>query len=141
MNSIIEQIMHERFGHDRLITIGTSVHNIPYLRAVNAVYQDGWFYFLTLSTSSKMKQMEKNPVTAVCGEWFNGHGTAFNLGTPLKKENRAVVELLHQSFENWMNDAHISTDSTDIILCGIQMKTGVLYSHGKRYDVLFNEGR
>ena len=72
----IQAIMHERFGNERLMTIATSEHNIPYIRAVNAVYENGWFYFATLSNSSKMKQMEENPVTAICGPWFNGHGLA-----------------------------------------------------------------
>ena len=133
-------ILNERFGQDRLITIGTSVQNIPYLRAVNAIYQNGWFYFVTLANSSKMKQMEENPVTAICGPWFNGHGTAINLGPVSLKENHEIYLSLRHSFENWMKEGNIiSTD--DVILCGIQMKTGTLYHEGQRYDLLFEKGR
>ena len=87
-----------------------------------------------------MKQMEENPVTAICGPWFNGHGTAMNLGSVFLKENVEIYHSLQSSFESWMKEGNIiSTDDT--ILCGIQMKTGTLYHEGKRYDLLFEKGK
>lgn len=140
LSSETTAILNERFGQDRLITIGTSVQNIPYLRAVNAIYQNGWFYFVTFANSSKMKQMEENPVTAICGPWFNGHGTAINLGPVSSKENYEIYLSLRHSFESWMKEGNISS-TDDVILCGIQMKTGTLYHEGQRYDLLFEKGR
>ena len=137
----IQSIMKERFGTERLITIATSENNIPYIRAVNAVYENGWFYFATLSNSSKMKQMEENPITAVCGPWFNGRGTAHNLGSISITQNRHVYELLRASFESWIHEAKINVTDTEIVLCGIQMTKATLYSQSQRYDILFNEGK
>ena len=137
----IQAIMHERFGNERLMTIATSEHNIPYIRAVNAVYENGWFYFATLSNSSKMKQMEENPVTAVCGPWFNGHGLACNLGSIAKEENKHIYQMLHSSFESWLSEAKMNLDNTQIVLCGIQMTKATLYSKGQRYDIFFDEGK
>ena len=137
----IQSIMKERFGTERLITIATSEDNIPYIRAVNAVYENGWFYFATLSNSSKMKQMEENPVTAVCGPWFNGHGLAYNRGSITKEENKHIYQMLRSSFESWLSDAKMNLDNTQIVLCGIQMTKATLYSQGQRYDIFFDEGK
>ena len=137
----IQSIMKERFGTERLITIATSEDNIPYIRAVNAVYENGWFYFATLSNSSKMKQMEENPITAVCGPWFNGHGTAHNLGSISITQNKHIYKLLRTSFESWIHEAKINVTDTEIVLCGIQMTKATLYSQSQRYDILFNEGK
>ena len=137
----IQSIMKERFGTERLITIATSENNIPYIRAVNAVYENGWFYFATLSNSSKMKQMEENPMTAVCGPWFNGHGIACHLGSASKDENKHIYELLQPSFESWIYEAKINVTDTEIVLCGIQMTKATLYVQSQRYDILFDEGK
>ena len=135
----IQAIMHERFGNERLMTIATSEHNIPYIRAVNAVYENGWFYFATLSNSSKMKQMEENPVTAICGPWFNGHGLACNLGSITKEENRIIYQKLRRSFESWLSEARINREDSQVVLCGIQMTKAVLYSNNQRFDLFFDE--
>ena len=42
-----EIIMYERFGSDSIISLATTVDNIPYVRNVNAFYYDGSFYVLT----------------------------------------------------------------------------------------------
>ena len=43
MNDEVRKIMEERFGHDNLIALGTVYEGVPYVRAVNAYYEDGAF--------------------------------------------------------------------------------------------------
>ena len=41
-----EKIMLERFGKDSVIALATTVDDKPYVRNVNAFYDDGAFYVL-----------------------------------------------------------------------------------------------
>ena len=132
-----QMIMNERFGQDKLISIATSDQNIPYVRAVDSVYRDGCFYVITHAQSSKIKQIEKNPIVAICGEWFTGHGLAENLGHVLKEENLSIYNMLKKAFEAWIDNGHIDETNKDTVLLCIRMKTGILYSNGVRYDIEF----
>lgn len=42
-----EQIMNERFGKDAIIALATTENKTPYVRYVNAYYEDGAFYIIT----------------------------------------------------------------------------------------------
>ena len=53
-----EVILLERFGKDCIIALATALDNIPYVRSVDAFYEDGAFYVLTHGLSGKMKQIE-----------------------------------------------------------------------------------
>ena len=57
-----KKIMNERFGHDTLLSLATTDQNIPYVRTVNAYYEDGCFYIITYAASNKMKQIGNNPI-------------------------------------------------------------------------------
>lgn len=41
-----ESILLKRFSKDSLISLATSVENVPYVRTVDAFYDDGAFYVL-----------------------------------------------------------------------------------------------
>ena len=56
-NEEAEAIMRERFGGDSLIALATAADNIPWVRVVNATYQDGYFYIITYDRSQKMEQI------------------------------------------------------------------------------------
>ena len=71
-------LMKERFGKDSILSLATCVEGVPYVR--NGYYEDGAFYIITYGLSNKMKQLEKNPLVAVSGEWFTAHGIGENLG-------------------------------------------------------------
>ena len=45
-----EAILLERFGKDCIIALATALDNIPYVRSVDAFYEDGSFYVLTHGT-------------------------------------------------------------------------------------------
>lgn len=42
-----EKIMQERFGKDTIIALATVDDGIPYVRYVNAYYENGAFYIIT----------------------------------------------------------------------------------------------
>lgn len=133
----VQEIMDQRFGCDRLISIATSVDNKPYIRAVNAYYEDGSFYFVTHAKSSKMAQIAVNPLVAVCGEWFTGHGTAENLGHVLTDSNAEIMDKLHCVFAEWYDNRHVDEKEPNVIILRIRMLEGVLHKDGKRYDIEF----
>lgn len=108
-----EKIMIERFGKDCILALATTVDNVPYVRSVNAFYTDGAFYVLTYGLSNKMKQIEKNPIVAIAGDWFTANGKGVNLGYFGKAENTCI-------------------------LC-IELSEGILLSHGTRYEIDFSK--
>lgn len=63
-----EAVLLERFGKDSIVALATSADNVPYVRNVDAFYEDGAFYVLTHGLSNKMKQIEQNPTVALSGE-------------------------------------------------------------------------
>mgnify|MGYP000048979120 CR=1 FL=1 len=69
-----EQVMIERFGKDTIISLATTENTTPYVRYVNAYYENGAFYVITHALSNKMKHIKNNPVVAIAGEWFTAHG-------------------------------------------------------------------
>ena len=74
-----EQIMIERFGRDTIIALATTENDMPYVRYVNAYYENGAFYCITHACSHKMKHIAKEPIVAIAGEWFTAHGKGINL--------------------------------------------------------------
>ncbi len=129
-----EAIMKERFGKDTVIALATAEDGIPYVRNVNAYYEDGAFYIITYALSNKMKQLEKNPVAAIAGEWFTAHGKGVNLGWFGKKENREVSGKLRDAFHEWIDNGHNDFDDENTIILCIELTDGLLLSHGTRYE-------
>ncbi|MBS4969266.1 MAG: pyridoxamine 5'-phosphate oxidase family protein, partial [Lachnospiraceae bacterium] len=78
MNEEAEKIMKERFGKDTIIALATVENEVPYVRYVNAYYEDGAFYIITYKLSNKMKHIENNSAIAIAGEWFTAHGKGIN---------------------------------------------------------------
>lgn len=80
-NEQAEKIMIERFGKESIISLATVEDEIPYVRNVNAFYDNGAFFILTYALSNKIRHIEKNPNVAIAGDWFTAHGKAINLGS------------------------------------------------------------
>lgn len=93
-----EQIMIERFGKDAIIAMATTENATPYVRYVNAYYENGAFYVITHALSNKMKHIKDNPVVAIAGEWFTAHGKGVSLGYFGKRENCVIAEKLKKVF-------------------------------------------
>lgn len=129
-----EKIMIERFGKDSIIALATTDQGIPYVRNVNAYYEDGAFYIITHALSNKMRHIKTNPTVAIAGDWFTAHGTGINLGYFGKPENQTIAEKLKIAFAEWINNGHNNfEDENTIILC-IELTDSLLFSHGTRYE-------
>ena len=130
-----EKIMTERFGKDTVIALATVENEVPFVRYVNAYYENGAFYIITYAHSNKMKHMENNPTIAIAGEWFTAHGKGINLGYWGKEENHFIAEKLKNAFAEWIDNGHYNfNDENTIILC-VELTDGLLLSHGTRYEI------
>lgn len=126
-------IMTERFGKDTVIALATTENGIPYVRNVNAYYEDGAFYIITYARSNKIRQIEANPTAAIAGDWFTGHGTGVTLGAFHKEENQAIAEKLKKAFAEWINNGHTNLNDENTIILRVDLTDGLLLSHGTRY--------
>ncbi len=131
------RIMTERFGKDTVIALATTENGVPYVRNVNAYYEDGAFYIITYALSNKMKQIAKNPAVAVAGDWFTAHGEGINLGYFYKEENTQIAEKLKAVFAEWIDNGHNNFENVNTCILCIKLQDGFLLSHGTRYDIDF----
>ena len=132
-----QAVMNERFGKDNLLSLATAVDNTPYVRTVNAYYEDGAFYVITYALSGKMQQIMQNPVVAISGDWFTAQGYGENLGWFGKPENKETAGKLTRAFDSWINNGHNNFADENTIILRIRLTKGVLFSHGTRYDIDF----
>ena len=137
MNAQLEKIMLERFGKDCLIALATVDNGVPYVRTVDGFYENGAFYVLTHALSNKMKQIEKNPVVAISGEWFTAHGVGKNLGWFCKKGNEKTAQKMRKVFAQWIDNGHNNFDDENTCILCVELTDGVLFSNGSRYDFNF----
>ena len=129
-----DQIMRERFGKDNVIALATEENGVPYVRYVNAYYENGCFYVITFALSNKMKQIAKNPTVAITGEWFTAHGKGSSLGFIGKAENHEMEVKLKSVFASWIDNGHTNLQDENTILLRIELTDGLLLSHGTRYE-------
>ena len=132
-------IMKERFGVDRIIALATCDQNIPYVRGVNAYYEDGVFYIITHALSNKMKQLAVNPQAAISGDWFTAQGIGKNLGWVGKAENAELIAKLKVVFAEWINNGHCDFSNENTCILAVELTEGVLFSHGTRYHIDFTK--
>ena len=135
-----QEILKERFGHDTLLSLATVDGDQPFVRTVNAYYEDGAFYVITHGLSNKMKQIAKNPRVAVSGDWFTAQGVGVNLGYFGKAENRELAETLRRAFAEWIDNGHNDFSNENTCILCVRLSHGVLFSHGTRYDLDFTKG-
>ena len=131
----VEKIMIERFGKDTVIALATIENGIPYVRYVNAYYENGTFYLITYALSNKIKHIENNSTIAIAGEWFSAHGKGINLGYFGKKENQMIAEKLKNAFAEWIDNGHNNFDDENTIILCVKLTDGLLLSHGTRYEL------
>ena len=134
MSPEAEKIMIERFGKDTVIALATVKDDVPYVRSVNAYYENGAFYIITHALSNKMKQIKSTPTVAISGDWFTAHGKGINLGYFRKEENHVIAEKLKKVFAEWIDNGHNNFDDENTIILRIELTSGLLLSHGTRYE-------
>ncbi|MBR6771879.1 MAG: pyridoxamine 5'-phosphate oxidase family protein [Clostridia bacterium] len=137
LNSESKKIMDERFGKDSIIALATTEEGRPSVRNVNAYYENGAFYVITYALSNKMKQIEKNPVVAIAGDWFTAFGEGVNLGYFGKAENKDIAEKLKRAFFAWIDNGHNNFDDVNTCILCVRLTEGVLFSHGRRFHIDF----
>ena len=130
-------IMDERFAKDTELSLATLEDGRPAVRIVDAYYREGCFYAITYALSAKMKQIEKTPAVAVCGQWFTGRGVGESLGWILDEKNKAIRTMLRSAFA-WYDNGHINENDRNTIILRIKLTDGVLLSHGTRYELDFS---
>ena len=135
MNKEIDKILKDRFEKDSLISIAT-VDNTgkPWVRTVDAIYIDGAFYTITNATTNKMKHINENPVVAICGEWFSGHGKAESLGYIRNEENKDLADKLRKAFASWYDNGHTNESDINTIILKVTVTDGIIYKDGKRFE-------
>lgn len=131
------EIMNERFHKDSLIAFATMDGDIPSVRTVNSYYEDGCFYTVTYALSGKIQQISKNPVVAVCGDWFTGHGIGENLGWIRLAGNEVLATKLRNAFASWHDNGHTNEEDPNTVILRIRLTDGVLLHHGTRFDIDF----
>ena len=135
MNKKIDKILKDRFENDSLISIATvDKTGKPWVRTVDAIYINGAFYTITNATTNKMKHINENPVVAICGEWFTGHGKAESLGYILNEENKDFADKLRKAFASWYDNGHTNESDINTIILKITVTDGIIYKDGKRFE-------
>ena len=133
----IDAILLERFGKDSIIALATSIDNIPYVRSVDAFYENGAFYVLTHGLSGKMKQISQNPTVAISGDWFTAQGNGVDLGYFGKAENARIASKMKDVFSVWIDNGHNDFDDINTCILCIELTSGILFSNGTRYEIDF----
>lgn len=135
----MEAVLVERFGKDSIIGLATTINNVPYVRNVDAYYEDGSFYVLTYGLSNKMKQIEVNPTVAIAGFWFTAHGKGVNLGYFGKEENKAIANKMREVFAEWIDNGHNNFDDVNTCILRIDLTEGVMFTPDNRYEIDFSK--
>lgn len=115
------QLINERFGNKKdnvisLATIATSTGSSglaqPKVRDVDAMYEDGKLYIVTMANSNKVIEIENNPEVSVSVNFedFFANGKGKNLGWVLKPENSLVREKLKETFKEWYEPTNNEED-------------------------------
>lgn len=133
----LEAIMYERFGRDSVISLATCVDNVPFVRCVDAYYEDGAFYILTYALSNKMKHIEKNPRVGIAGEWFTAQGEGENLGYFGNEENQQIADKMKIVFSEWIDNGHNNFQDENTIILRVKLTKGILYADGTKYEIKF----
>lgn len=125
--------MKEQFGKDTVIALATVENEVPFVRYVNAYYEDGASYIIIYALSNKMNHMKNNPVVAIAGEWVTAHGRGIDLGYFGKEENVQIAEKLKKAFSAWINNGHNNLNDENTIILRVELTDGLLLSRGTRY--------
>lgn len=135
MNEQAARIMAERFGRDCVIALATVGGGEPFVRYVNAYYEDGSFYVITHGLSRKMRQLRERPSAAIAGEWFTRRAAAHDEGWFGDEKYAALAAKLRRVFAQWIDNGHNDFSDRNTIILRPELTSGVLMSHGTRYDI------
>jgi general stress protein 26 len=135
------------YGKDNIVALSTIAMEpsadgtpFPYVRDVDAYYEDGVFYVTTWAKSNKMQQIAQNKEVAfaVRLEGISGNGIGENLGWVLDPKNAELRAKLRKAFTDWYDQANNEKDENCVILA-IRITRGTIFrDHGAvRYNMDF----
>ncbi len=124
-NKLIKQ-----FGKDRNMALATSVDDIPTIRIVDTYYLNRSLYIFTHESTEKIKQITKNKFVSLCTGLHEFQGEAYNIGHPLKEENKEIRDILTEAFSYWYF-AH--NDESDPKMCYMQVKLNTALTYFGKY--------
>ena len=126
-------------GKDNVIALSTIAieksdegYPRPFVRDVDALYENGVFYVTTWAKSNKVMQVEMNKEVAfaVCYEGISGTGIGENLGWVLKPENSSIRSKLREAFSDWYDQANNEQDENCVILAIRIVEGKIFRDHG-----------
>lgn len=130
------KILTDLFGLDFQFSLATVSDNKPSVRVVDTFYESGSFWVVTYGLSNKARDIENNSNVALCNNLYSFRGKAYNVGHPLKEENKKIREKLTKVFEPWYF-AHNNEDDVNMCYIKIDLTDGFFYKDGKGYKVDF----
>ncbi|MBB2183949.1 pyridoxamine 5'-phosphate oxidase family protein [Lachnospiraceae bacterium MD1] len=129
-------ILTELFGQDFLFSLATVKDQKPAVRVIDTYCEDGIFWVVTHALSNKVKEIEANSNVALCNNFYSFTGNTYNVGHPLKEENRQIREKLIKVFEPWYY-AHNDENDNNMCYVRIDLTNGFFHKDGKGYKVDF----
>lgn len=126
-------------GKDNVISLSTIAiepnidgNPCPWVRDVDAFYEDGVFYITTHAKSTKMQQIAKNKEVAfaVHFEGISGSGIGENLGWVLEPKNAELRVKLRKVFADWYDAANNEHDENSVVLAIRITKAVIFRDHG-----------
>jgi hypothetical protein len=134
-------------GKDNVIALSTIAMEpstdgtpFPYVRDVDAYYEDGVFYVTTWGKSNKMQQIARNKEVAfvVHLEGISGNGIGENIGWVLDPKNAERRAKLRNAFSDWYDYANNEQDENCVILAIRFTRGRIFKDHGAvRYNLDF----
>lgn len=112
-------------GKDNVISLSTIAVEpktdgklYPYVRQVDAYYEDGVFYITTWGKSNKIQQIEENEEVGftVGFEGISGIGRGENLGWVLDPKNARIRAKLRGAFSEWYDKANDEKNENCVVL-------------------------
>ena len=138
---IIKKSCYRKDNVIALSTIGIDSETPrPYVREVDAYYEDGVFYITTWAKSNKMKQIAQNKEVAftACRKGISGIGIGENLGWVLDPKNAEIRLKLRKAFAKWYDEANKEENKNCVILAIRITKCVIFRDHGAvRYHLDF----
>lgn len=136
INKHADKLLKDRFKTGQLIALATSIDNKPFVRNVNAYYDNGAFYIMTDASSDKMKQIRENPDVALCGKLVNGRGIAQNLGHVLKEEHHELMKTLRVALAEWYDYGNVDENNPDTVILKIELSQASVIDDGVKLDLI-----
>ncbi len=92
--------------------------------------------FALATVSQKVQEIEVNKHVALCKDLYRFQGEAYNIGHPLKEENKEIRQQLIKAFKPWYF-AHNNEADENMCYVKVVPTTGFYYKDGTGYKVDF----